>query len=87
MVAIFRISNLNPLSDSKQSRFNDFRPQLFYPLMNTLDKTSLIQHRRQLGYALPMRTEYEETPNLKKHRVKDCPFDGKKDRVLKRTNE
>ena len=34
-----------------------------------------------------MRTDYENTPNLKKHRVKDFPTHTNKDVVLKRINE
>ena len=40
-------------------------------LLNTLDTTVSIQRGKKLGYALPMRTDYEETQNLKKHSVKD----------------
>ena len=39
------------------------------------------------GYALPMRTDYEETQNLKKHSVKDCPYHANKDKILKRIIE
>ena len=35
-------------------------------LLNTLDTTVSIQRGKKLGYALPMRTDYEETQNLKK---------------------
>ena len=56
-------------------------------LLNTLDTTVLIQCGKKLGYALPMRTDYEETQNLKKHSVKDCPYHANKDKFLKRTNE
>ena len=42
---------------------------------------------KKLGYALPMRTDYEETQNLKKHNVKDCPYHANKDKILKRINE
>ena len=34
-----------------------------------------------------MRTDYEETQNLKKHKVKDCPYHANKDKILKRINE
>ena len=34
-----------------------------------------------------MKTDYEETQNLKKHSVKDCPCHAKKDKFLKRNNE
>ena len=43
-------------------------------LLNTRDTTVSIQREKKLGYALLMRTDYEETQNLKKHNVKDCPF-------------
>ena len=56
-------------------------------LLNTLDTTVSIQRGKKLGYALPIRTDYEETQKLKKHRVKDCPHHTKKDKILKRINE
>ena len=56
-------------------------------LLNTLDTTVSIQRGKKLGYALPMRADYEETQNLKKYSVKDCPFHANKDKILKRTNE
>ena len=56
-------------------------------LLNTLDTTVSIQRVMKLGYALPMRTDYEETQNLKKHSVKDCPYHAKKDKILKKFNE
>ena len=34
-----------------------------------------------------MRTDYEETQNLKKYGVKDCPYYANKDKILKRFNE
>ena len=52
-----------------------------------MDTTVSIQRGKKLGYALPMRTDYEETQNLKKHSVKDCPFHAKKDKILKSINE
>ena len=30
-----------------------------------------------------MRTDYEETQNLKKYSVKDCPYHANKDKILK----
>ena len=51
--------------------------------MNTLDTTVSIQRGKKLGYALPMRTDYEETQNLKKHSVKDCPYHANKDKILR----
>ena len=56
-------------------------------LLNTLDTTVSIQRGKKLGYALPMRTDYEETQNLKKYSVKDCPYHANKDKILKRINE
>ena len=41
----------------------------------------------ELGYALPMRTDYEETQNLKIYDVKDCPYHANKDIILKIINE
>ena len=45
-------------------------------LLNTLDTTVSIQRGKKLGYALPMRTDYEGTQNLKRYSVKDCPYHG-----------
>ena len=56
-------------------------------LLNTLDSTVSIQRGKKIGYALPMRTDCEETKNLKKHSVKDCPYHANKDKILKRMNE
>ena len=91
VVAIFRLRNLNWLSDSKHvclepnpnsqssailgRSFSVTRNGLCLSvLLNTLDTTVSIQRGKKLGYALPMRTVYEDTQNLKKHEVKDCPF-------------
>ena len=56
-------------------------------LLNTLDTTVSIQRGKKLGYALPMRTDYEETQKLKKYSVKDCPYHANKDKIFKRINE
>ena len=56
-------------------------------LLNTLDTTVSIQRGKKLGYALPMRTDYKETPKLKRYSVKDCRYHAKKDKILKRINE
>ena len=56
-------------------------------LLNTLDTTVSFQRGKKLGYALPMRTDYEETQNLKKYSVKDCPYHANKDKILKKINE
>ena len=104
VVAIFRMRNLNSLSDSKQvclvpnpnsqssvilgRSFSVMRNGLCVSvLLNTLDTTVSIQRGKKLGYALPMRTDYEETQNLKKYSVKDCPYHANKDKILKRINE
>ena len=104
MVAIFRMRNLNSLSDSKQvclvpnpnsqssvilgRSFSVTRNGLCVSvLLNTLDTTVSIQRGKKLGYALPMRTDYEETQNLKKYSVKYCPYHANKDKILKRINE
>ena len=42
-------------------------------LLNTLDITVTIQTGRKLGYALPVKTRYEMTENVKKYEVLDCP--------------
>ena len=39
-------------------------------LLNTLDTTVSIQRGMKLGHALPMRTDYKETQNLKRYIVK-----------------
>ena len=56
-------------------------------LLNALDTTVSIQRGKKFGYALPMRTDYEETQNLKRYSVKDCPYNANKDVILKRVNE
>ena len=104
MVAIFRMRNLNSLSDSKQvclvpnpnnqssvilgRSFSVTRNGVCVSvLLNKLDTTVSIQRGKKLGYALSMRTDYEETQNLKKHNVKDCRYHANKDKILKRINE
>ena len=61
------------------SKHSDFRPELF---INTV-----IHCGKKLGYALPMRTDYEETINLKRHNMKGCPSHANKDMILKRIIE
>ena len=56
-------------------------------LLNTLDTRISIQRGRKIGYALPVRTDFKETPNLKKHQVKDCPTQAINDFALKGINE
>ena len=55
--------------------------------MNILDTTVSIQRGKKFGYALPMRTDYEETQNLKRHDVKDCPYHANRDITFKGINE
>ena len=81
----------NPISQSSVilgRRFSVTRNGLCVSvLLNTLETTISIQRGKKLGYALPMRTDYEETQNLKKHSVKDCPYHANKDKILKKINE
>ena len=56
-------------------------------LLNTLDTTVSIQRGKELDYALPMRFDYEETQNLKRYSVKDCPYHANKDKIFERINE
>ena len=56
-------------------------------LLNTLDTMVSIQRGKKLGYALPMRTDYEETQKLKKFSVKDCPYHANKDKIFKKINK
>ena len=55
--------------------------------LNTLDTTVSIQRGKKLGYALPMRTGYEETQKLKRYSVEDCPYHANNDVILKRIKE
>ena len=104
VVAIFRMRNLNTLSDIKQvclvsnpnSKISVVLGRSFSVtgrglcvsvLWVTLDTAVSIQRGRKLGYALPMRTDYEETPNLKKFRVKGFPFHADRNLILERINE
>ena len=56
-------------------------------LLNTLDTTVTIQRGKKICYALPMKTDYEETQKLKRYSVKDCPNDADKDKILKVIDE
>ena len=56
-------------------------------LLNTLDTTVSIQRGKKLGYALPMRTDSEETQNLKRYSVEDCPCHANKEKTIKSFNE
>ena len=55
---------------------------MLWYLFNTLDTTVSFQRGKKFGYALPMRTDYEETQNLKRHDVKDCPNHANKDIII-----
>ena len=93
--------NLNSLSDSKQvclvpnpnSQSSVILGQSFSVTRNelcasvTLDIAVSIQRGKKPGYALRMRTNYEDPPNLKRHNVKDCPVPANEDVILKRINE
>ena len=56
-------------------------------LLNTLDTTVSIQRGKKLAYGFLMRTDYEETQNLKRYSVKDCPCHANNNKILKRINE
>ena len=83
------VSNPNRQSSMILARsFSVTRNGLFVSvLLNTLDYMVSIQRGKKLGYALPMKNDYEETQNLKRYRVKDCPNHDNKDKILKRINE
>ena len=51
-------------------------------LLNTLDTTDSFQRGKKLGYSLPMRTDYEETQNVERYDVKNCPYHANKDIIL-----
>ena len=53
-------------------------------LLNTLDKPITIQRGRKLGYALPVKTLYEMTENVKENEVLDCPNHRDKICILRR---
>ena len=56
-------------------------------LLNTLETTVSNQLGKKLSYGMPIRTDYEETKNLRRHNVKDCPSHANKYLILKRINE
>ena len=104
VIAIFRMRNLNSLSDSEQvclvpnpnsqssvilrRSFSVTRNGLCASvLLNTLDTSFTIQRGNKLDYDLPMKTDYEETQNLKRYSVKDCPNHAVKDEILKGIDE
>ena len=53
-------------------------------LLNTLDIPITIQRERKLGYALPVKTRYEMTENVKENEVLECPNHRDKICILRR---
>ena len=53
-------------------------------LLNTLDIPITIQRERKLGYALPVKSQYEMTENSKQNEVVDCPNHRDKICILRR---
>ena len=53
-------------------------------LLNTLDIPITIQRGKKLGYALPVKTRYEMTENVKENEVLDCPNHRDKICILRR---
>ena len=103
VVAVFRMRNLNSLSNSKQfclapnpntqsavilgRSFSVTRNGLCVNVLyNTLDTTVSIQHGQKLVNALLMRTDFEETQNLRRYSVKNCPYHANSDKILQRIN-
>ena len=56
-------------------------------LLNTLDIPIAIQRGRKLGYALPVKTRYEMTENVKEDEVSECPNHRDKIFILRRLNK
>ena len=56
----------------------------FSVLLNTLDIPITIQRGWKLGYALPVKTRYEMTENVKENEVLDCPNHRDKICILRR---
>ena len=56
----------------------------FSVLLNTLVIPIRIQRGRKLGYALPVKTRYEMTENVKENEVLDCPNHRDKMCILRR---
>ena len=91
--------NLNLLSDSKQVCLvpnpNSQRSVIIGRNARRTVCQCVIEHTghhnfqcgKMLGDALPMRTDYKETQNLKKYSVNDCPHHANKDKILKSINE
>ena len=56
-------------------------------LLNTLDIPITIQRGRKLGYALPVKTRYEMTENVKENDVSECPNHKDKICILRLLNK
>ena len=56
-------------------------------LLNTLNIPITIQRGRKLGYALPVKTRYEMTENVKMNEVIECPNHRDKICILRRLNK
>ena len=56
-------------------------------LLNTLDITITIQRGRKLGFALPVKTRYEMTENVKKNELLECSNHRAKICILRRLNK
>ena len=52
-------------------------------LLNTPDIPNKIQRGTKLGYALPLKTGYEMTENVKKNEVLECPNHRDKNCILR----
>ena len=53
-------------------------------MWNTLDISITILRGRKLGYALPVKTRYKMTENVKENEVLDCPNHRDKIWILRR---
>ena len=56
-------------------------------LLNTEATTVTIQRGKNLGYALPLNTDFQSVENLKKFDVTKCPLHANQECIMKRVNE
>ena len=79
----------------KQSKLGDLRPELFTTTKLAVCQC-VVEHigyhgfdpvRKETWLALSMKTDYEETQNLKRYNVRDCPNHADKDKILRRIDE
>ena len=85
-IVCLRMKNYNELGDNKQvcmvpnpnsQSASVFRSSLCVSvLLNTLDIPITIQRGRKLGYALPVKTRYEMTENVKENNYLNVPIIG-----------